>query len=148
MPTKQQILMGLLMFMLLVIVVVLVIKRPAVVVTETKSVPVATTPPPPPAVEAPAVEAQPPVPPLAPTNAELPPMEEQQEAPTSQTVDAHRAELLRGTSRSRARMSAPTTSALIMNSALTGRDSQGSRQNIGETAMMDRMKPSSEAAPW
>ncbi len=78
----------------------------------------------------------------------LPPIPPAADAPSQQTVESHRAELLRGTALARARVSAPTTSALIMNSALTGRDSH--RQNIGETAIMDRLNSaaSQEAAPW
>jgi hypothetical protein len=78
----------------------------------------------------------------------LPPIPPAADAPSQQTVESHRAELLRGTALARARVSAPTTSALIMNSALSGRDSH--RQNIGETAIMDRLNSaaSQEAAPW
>lgn len=93
-------------------------------------------------------ESPPPAPP-APENS-LPPLTAVDQAPSSQTVNEHRAELLRGSARARARVSAPTTSALIMTSAMSSRDQQGSRQNIGETAVMDRLhpNPSSESVPW
>lgn len=165
-PTdKSKVLIGVVAFALLVVVIVLIVKRPREVIlaepTEEECAmdstpddfealppmtasPMTAVPAPPPPV---AVAVEPTAPPAP---EPLPPTPAAQDASSAQTVESHRAELMRGSSVSRARVSAPTTSALIMNSALTGRENDSSRQNIGATAMMDRMMPSSsrESVPW
>lgn len=168
MPNKQQLIIGTLALFLLVIVVTLVIKRADTVQNVSIAKPAAdmrnhfvfksdvqpaSSPPPPmePSMQMPPqlpTQLPPQMPPQMPT--QMPPQEQKNNTPTTQNVDDHRAELLRGTPLSRARQSAPTTSALIMNSALTGRENQNSRQNIGETAVMDRLHhtSSNESAPW
>lgn len=157
MPTQQQLMFG---FGAIAVIVVLVIlfysygykstKKTCVLVKTQKGLPPlveiqASNKLSPVTAEPEPENAMPPVTPEA-----LPPLPPMDEAPSTETVTEHRAELMRGTAKSRARMSAPTTSALIMSSALTGRDVQGSRQNIGQTAMMDRLtpSPSGESVPW
>jgi type IV secretory pathway VirB10-like protein len=152
---KGKILIGTCAFALLVVVIMLIVLRPTEKIIYPAPVEEvddafpseATTPPPaaptPPVVE-PTVEAPPAPEPL-------PPIPAPQEAASAETVESHRAELMRGASMARSRMSAPTTSAMMMNSALMSRDTQSSRQNIGETAVMDRMMPNKstgETVPW
>ena len=145
MTSKSKVLIGVCAFAILVIVVILIIKRPGTATPVVVQVMPAT-----PDAPAQVVVMEPEtLEPLMATSPEpLPPVPAATEAASAQTVESHRAELLRGTALARARVSAPTTSALIMNSALTGRES--GRQNVGETAMMDRLNATStnEPAPW
>ena len=141
MPDKTKVIIGLCAFALMVIIVILIAKRPKMIIEATslesdidlEQIAAPQEPvTPPPAVPAPVVEFKLQADPL-------PPMPSIKEAPSTQSVDAHRAELLRGSAKTRSRATAPTTSALIMSAALSGLEKQSSRQNIGETAVMDRM---------